>query len=50
MHTHLDHLPVGGVSPDYNLSCCTKEKILAAKSALDKDGVPIKYMQLDDWW
>ena len=34
---------------DYNLTCCTKAKLMAAKRALDKDDVPITYLQLDDW-
>eukprot|EP00038_Savillea_parva_P028861 m.67416 g.67416 ORF g.67416 m.67416 type:complete len:998 (+) comp8438_c0_seq1:47-3040(+) len=33
-----------------NLSCCSKNKLLAAKAALDKDKIPIQYLQLDDWW
>jgi hypothetical protein len=40
----------GDTKPEYNLTCCTKSKIMAAKTALDKDKVPIAYMQLDDWW
>ena len=35
---------------DYNLTCCTKKKLIAAKHALDTDSVPISYVQLDDWW
>ena len=34
---------------DYNLTCCTKSKLMAAKDSLDKDKVPINYLQLDDW-
>ena len=35
---------------DYNLTCCSKTKLIAAKRALDADSVPISYVQLDDWW
>ena len=45
-----DAYPQQGNGPNYNLSCCTKNKIMAAKHALDEDRVPIKYLQLDDWW
>lgn len=38
----------GNVSADYNLSCCTEAKLLAAKRALDADAIPMSYMQLDD--
>ena len=40
----------GDTNPDYNLTCCTKAKLLAAKEALEKDRVAISYIQLDDWW
>ena len=40
----------GDTHPEYNLTCCTSSKLLAAKSALDRDKVPISYLQLDDWW
>ena len=46
-----DAYPQGAATdPDYNLTCCTKAKLLEAKAALDRDSVPIAYMQLDDWW
>jgi hypothetical protein len=40
----------GDTNPEYNLTCCTKNKIMAAKTALDKDKLPMAYLQLDDWW
>ena len=46
-----DAYPQGARSnPDFNLTCCTKKNIMAAKAALDKGAVPINYIQLDDWW
>lgn len=45
-----DAYPQQNPGVDYNLSCCTKAKLLAAKTALDADRVPIRYLQLDDWW
>ena len=40
--------PRGG--PDYNLSCCTRDKLLAARQGLLDDGIALQYLQLDDWW
>lgn len=40
----------GDTQPEYNLTCCTKNKLMAAKTALDNDKVPVSYIQLDDWW
>ena len=40
----------GNMTDDFNLTCCTKTKLMAAKTALDADHVPIAYLQLDDWW
>jgi hypothetical protein len=37
-------------SPDYNLSCCTRDKLLAARQGLVDDGIALQYLQLDDWW
>ena len=34
-------------SSEYNLECCTKEKLLATKKALDAQKIPINYIQLD---
>ena len=36
-------------APDFNLTCCSKAKVLAAKRALDNSDVAIAYLQLDDW-
>ena len=37
-------------APDYNLSCCTRDKLLAARQGLLDDGISLQYLQLDDWW
>ena len=42
--------PFDETNPDFNLTCCNKAKLLAAKAALDKDKVSMNYLQLDDWW
>ena len=42
--------PFNNTNPDFNLTCCNKAKLLAAKAALDKDKVSMNYLQLDDWW
>jgi hypothetical protein len=45
-----DAYPQGELTdPDFNLSCCTKTKLMDAKKALDADRIPINYLQLDDW-
>eukprot|EP00937_MAST-01D_sp_MAST-1D-sp2_P001128 g1128.t1 len=44
------HDVIGDTNPDYNLTCCSKDKLLAAKRALDADALPMAYVQLDDWW
>lgn len=33
-----------------NLSCCSLDKLKDTKDKLDAQGIPVKYMQLDDWW
>ena len=37
-------------NPDYNLSCCTRQKLLSARQGLLDDGIALQYLQLDDWW
>lgn len=39
----------GDTRANFNLSCCTKSKLIAAKRALDQAGIPMSYLQLDDW-
>ena len=43
-----DDVP-GDTRANFNLTCCTKQKLIAAKRALDVDDVPMSYIQLDDW-
>ena len=45
-----DAYPQSQPGINYNLSCCTKAKLLAAHDGLAADGLPMSYMQLDDWW
>ena len=46
-----DAYPQGSRSnPDYNLSCCTRQKLLSARQGLLDDGIALQYLQLDDWW
>jgi hypothetical protein len=35
----------GAMNPDFNLTCCTKAKLLAAKAALERERVPVAYLQ-----
>jgi hypothetical protein len=42
--------PKKGPTYNYDLSCCTKSKLLAAHADLAADGLPMSYLQLDDWW
>ena len=44
-------VPQGSRSnPEYNLSCCTRQKLLSARQGLLDDGIALQYLQLDDWW
>ena len=46
-----DAYPQGSRSnPDYNLSCCTRQKLLSARQGLLDDEIALQYLQLDDWW
>ena len=40
----------GATSPSQNLTCCSLEEFKAVRQGLDKLNVPIRYMQMDDWW
>eukprot|EP01084_Bolivina_argentea_P134746 237573_1 len=33
-----------------NLSCCSLDKLKDTKQKLDAQGVPVQYIQMDDWW
>lgn len=48
-HFHTKDTPTNP-NPNFNLECCTKRRLLSAKKALDEQHVPIKYLQMDDWW
>jgi hypothetical protein len=45
-----DAYPQKQPGTDYNLSCCTEDKLLAARKGLLDDGIALQYLQLDDWW
>jgi len=45
-----DAYPQSRPGTNYNLSCCTRAKLLAAHDGLAADRLPMAYMQLDDWW
>ena len=40
----------GATTPSQNLSCCSLDKFKEVRQGLDKVNIPIRYMQMDDWW
>ena len=44
---YVAHYKTPRNATEYDLECCTREKLLSTKKALDKQHIPINYIQLD---